>query len=94
MKKAEQAVFVIDDDPSMRTAIRELIEAGGLSCQTFGSGQGLLEAKLPDVPSRLVLDVRLPGLSGLNLQRQPMESEQLATSPEAANSDTCFDWIN
>ena len=64
---------MIDDDPSMRTAIRELIEAVGLSCQTFGSGQELLEAKLPDVPSCLVLDVRLPGLSGLNLQRELTE---------------------
>ena len=68
MKKTDQLVFVIDDDPSMRTAIKELIEAVGLSCQTFGSGQELFEAKLPDVPSCLVLDVRLPGLSGLNLQ--------------------------
>jgi FixJ family two-component response regulator len=73
MTKAEQLVFVIDDDPSMRTAIRELIEAVGLSCQTFGSGQELLEAKLPDLPSCLVLDVRLPGLSGLNLQRELTE---------------------
>ena len=70
MKKAEQVVFVIDDDASMRTAISELIEAVGISCQTFGSGQELLEATLPDVPSCLVLDVRLPGLSGLNLQRE------------------------
>jgi RNA polymerase sigma factor (sigma-70 family) len=70
MKKAEQVVFVIDDDPSMRMAIKELIEAVGISCQTFGSGQELLNATLPDVPSCLVLDVRLPGLSGLNLQRE------------------------
>ena len=70
MKKADQLVFVIDDDPSMRTAIRELIEAVGLSCQTFESGQEFLESKLPDIPSCLVLDVRLPGLSGLNLQRE------------------------
>src|SRR6266852_3645880 len=73
MKKTDQLVFVIDDDPSMRTAIKELIEAVGLSCQTFESGQELLEAKLPDVPSCLVLDVRLPGLSGLNLQRELTE---------------------
>ena len=73
MTKAEQVVFVIDDDPSMRTAIKELIEAVGLSCQTFGSGQEFLTAKLPDVPSCLVLDVRLPGLSGLNLQRELAE---------------------
>jgi RNA polymerase sigma factor (sigma-70 family) len=73
MKKAEQVVFVIDDDPSIRTAIRELIEAVGLSCETFGSGQEFLSAKLPDVPSCLVLDVRLPGVSGLNLQRELVE---------------------
>jgi RNA polymerase sigma factor (sigma-70 family) len=70
MKKADQVVFVIDDDASMRTAISELIEAVGISCQTFGSGQELLDATLPDVPGCLVLDVRLPGLSGLNLQRE------------------------
>ena len=73
MKEAEQVVFVIDDDPSMLMAIRELIEGVGLTCQTFGSGQELLEAKLPEVPSCLVLDVRLPGLSGLNLQRELTE---------------------
>jgi FixJ family two-component response regulator len=73
MKKADQIVFVIDDDPSMRTAISELLKAVGLSCQTFGSGQELLETVLPDVPSCLVLDVRLPGLSGLNVQRELAE---------------------
>jgi RNA polymerase sigma factor (sigma-70 family) len=73
MNKPEQVVFVIDDDPSMRTAIKELIEAVGMSCQTFGTGQELLGATLPDVPSSLVLDVRLPGLSGLNLQRELTE---------------------
>src|SRR6201988_95191 len=73
MKKADQLVFVIDDDASMRTAIKELIEAVGLSCQTFESGQEFLDAKLPDLPSCLVLDVRLPGLSGLNLQRELTE---------------------
>src|SRR5918996_125440 len=73
MKTAEQVVLVIDDDPSMRTAIKELIEAVGLTCQTFGSGKEFLEANLPDVPRCLVLDVRLPGLSGLNLQRELTE---------------------
>jgi Response regulator len=73
MKKSDQVVFVIDDDASMRSAIKELIEAVGISCQTFESGQELLRAELPDVPSSLVLDVRLPGLSGLNLQRELSE---------------------
>jgi FixJ family two-component response regulator len=57
MKKAEQVVFESYDDPSMSTVIRELIEAVGLSGQTFGSGQELLKAKLPNVSSCLVLDV-------------------------------------
>jgi FixJ family two-component response regulator len=70
MKNPDQMVFVIDDDPSMRTAIKELIEAVGLNCQTFSSGQELLDASLPDVPGCLVLDVRLPGLSGLHLQKE------------------------
>jgi FixJ family two-component response regulator len=70
MKNPDQIVLVIDDDPSMRTAIKELIEAVGLNCQTFGSGQELLEARLPDVPGCLILDVRLPGLSGLHLQKE------------------------
>ena len=69
-KKADQVVLVIDDDPSVRTAITSLIEAVGLRCQTFASGHEFLEAELPDVPRCLVLDVRLPGLSGLNLQRE------------------------
>lgn len=73
MKNPDKIVFVIDDDPSMRTAIKELIEAVGLNCQTFTSGQELLEAKLPDVPGCLILDVRLPGLSGLHLQRELAE---------------------
>jgi len=75
MKKADQLVLVIDDDPSMRLAITELIEAVGLSCRTFGSAQEFLEAELPDVPKCLVLDVRLPGLSGLNLQRELIERD-------------------
>ena len=74
MNKADQLVFVIDDDPSMRTAIKELIEAVGFSCQTFETAQEFLETKLPDVPSCLVLDVRLPGLSGLSLQRELTKS--------------------
>jgi len=73
MKTADQLVFVVDDDPSMRTAIKELIEAVGLSCQTFASGHEFLEAKLPEIPSCLVLDVRLPGLSGIKLQRELTE---------------------
>jgi FixJ family two-component response regulator len=70
MKNTGQIVYVIDDDPSMRTALKELIEAVGLSCQTFESGQQFLAETLAEIPSCLVLDVRLPGLSGLNLQKE------------------------
>lgn len=73
MQKPQQVVFVIDDDPSIRTAIKDLIEAVGMSCQTFESGHELLGAVLPDVPRSLVLDVRLPGLSGLQIQRELTE---------------------
>jgi FixJ family two-component response regulator len=73
MSKVDQIVFVIDDNSSMRAAIKTLIETVGLHCETFGSGLEFLQSKLPDVPGCLVLDVRLPGLSGLNLQRELAE---------------------
>lgn len=70
MKREDQIVFVIDDDPSMRQAIKTLIETVGLKGETFVSGQEFLQSELPEVPRCLVLDVRLPGLGGLNLQRE------------------------
>jgi FixJ family two-component response regulator len=73
MKQVEQMVLIIDDDPSVRTAIAELMRAVGLTSQTFASGEEFLKVDLLDVPSCLVLDVRLPGLSGLNLQRELSE---------------------
>jgi FixJ family two-component response regulator len=73
MTTENQMVFVIDDDPSMRTAIKRLIETVGLRVETFRSGREFLASTLPDVPSCLVLDVRLPGLSGLALQRELAE---------------------
>jgi FixJ family two-component response regulator len=73
MKKADEVVIVIDDDLSMRQAIETLLETVGLNSQAYGSGQEFLQSPLLDVPSCLVLDVRLPGLSGLNLQRELSE---------------------
>lgn len=61
-------VFVIDDDLSMRRALTSLIQSVGLEVETFGSAAELLKGKLPEVASCLVLDIRLPGLSGLDLQ--------------------------
>jgi FixJ family two-component response regulator len=68
--KMDQMVFIIDDDASMRSAISRLLGAVGLEVQMFPSGQKFLTSKLPDVPGCLVLDVRLPGLSGLDLQQE------------------------
>ena len=70
MRNADAVVIIIDDDASMREAIMTLIETVGLNTQTYASGQEFLQHSPPDGPSCLVLDVRLPGLSGLNLQRE------------------------
>ena len=72
-KAPTQLVFVIDDDASMREAISRLLHAIGLTVRTFGSAREFLQHRLPDIPSCLVLDVRLPGLSGLDLQREMVE---------------------
>ena len=68
--KSNQVVFVVDDDASMCAAISRLLGAVGLEAQMFPSGQKFLASKLPDVPGCVVLDVRLPGLSGLDLQQE------------------------
>jgi FixJ family two-component response regulator len=73
MKRVDEVVFVVDDDPSMLAAIKTLIETVGLHCEAFGSGIEFLAGKLPDMPSCLVLDVRLPGFGGLALQRELAE---------------------
>ena len=68
---AEEAmVFVVDDDESMREALRSLFRSVSLKVETFGSAADLLRSKLPDVATCLVLDVRLPGLSGLDFQAE------------------------
>ena len=61
-------VFVIDDDESMRRGLTNLFESVGLRVEAFGSAPELLQRKLPDVPGCVVLDVRLPGMSGLDFQ--------------------------
>src|SRR5262245_42104995 len=63
-------VFVVDDDLSIRTALKSLIRSVGLDVETFASCQEFLKFERPDVPGCLVLDVRLPGMSGLDFQRQ------------------------
>lgn len=69
MKTGDAIVFVIDDDESMREAIRSLIRSVGVNVETFASADEFLRTKRPDVPACLILDVRMPGLSGLDLQR-------------------------
>ena len=66
----EPIVFVIDDDASMRRALTNLFQSVGLGVQVFGSAAEMLQSKLPDVASCLVLDIRLPGLSGLDFQTE------------------------
>lgn len=63
-------VFVIDDDEEIRASIQRLLKTVGLQGQTFARAQDFLQLKTPEVPSCLVLDVRLPGMSGLEVQRQ------------------------
>jgi FixJ family two-component response regulator len=67
---AEPVVFVVDDDRGIREAIKSLIASVGLRVDTFSTAQEFLAAPRPDAPACLILDVRLPGLSGLDLQRE------------------------
>jgi FixJ family two-component response regulator len=66
----EPIVFVIDDDASVRRALANLFQSVGLRVEVFGSAPEMLQSKLPDVASCLVLDIRLPGLSGLDFQAE------------------------
>ena len=70
MKRPESRVFIVEDDPSMRNALKNLLRSVGLESQQFASAQEFLDAERPDIPSCLILDVRLPGQSGLDLQRE------------------------
>jgi FixJ family two-component response regulator len=75
MKTGDPIVFVVDDDSSMREALADLIASVGLSVEAFKSAPEFLERRRPDAPACLVLDVRLPGLSGLDLQRELLHRE-------------------
>src|ERR1700754_3258819 len=66
----EPVVFVIDDDDSMRRALSNLFQSVGLKVEVFGSAPEILQSKLPDIASCLVLDIRLPGSSGLDFQTE------------------------
>jgi RNA polymerase sigma factor (sigma-70 family) len=67
---ATPLVFVVDDDASVRSSLKFLLSTVGLQAETFDSADSFLHKKRPDVPSCLVLDVRLPGVSGIDFQRE------------------------
>ncbi len=67
-------VFIVDDDARMRAAMQRLLKTVGLYSESFSTPQDFLRQKLPDSPTCLVLDVRLPGMSGLEVQRQLKEA--------------------
>jgi len=70
VKKIDPIVFVVDDDAAVRAAIKDLLESAGIGVQTFASGAEFLARTAVDAPSCLILDVRLPGTSGLEFQRE------------------------
>jgi len=74
MTEAGGVVFVIDDDPSMRESLKNLIRSVGLRAEAFGSADEFLGSKRLHGPGCLVLDVRMPGMSGLDLQKRMVEA--------------------
>lgn len=68
MTSFDATVFIVDDDPLIRDALKQLIKSVGLGAQTFSSAQEFLEQDLPEIPSCLILDIRMPRLSGFDLQ--------------------------
>ena len=67
-------VFAIDDDPLVRDSVADLLDSAGFTARTFGSATEFLESEHPDLPGCLILDVELPGLSGLDLQAELAKS--------------------
>jgi RNA polymerase sigma factor (sigma-70 family) len=74
MKAEQPVVFVVDDDASVRAAVARALRTVGLEVESFGSTREFLQSKRRDAPGCLVLDVRLPGASGMELQRELMKS--------------------
>jgi len=75
MTSGSPVVFVVDDDRSVRDGLRRLLTSVGLGVEVFPTAQEFLRARRPDGPGCLVLDVRLPGLSGLDLQRELADTD-------------------
>ena len=74
MRENNGLVFVVDDDAAMRRSLEDLMSSVGLEVEGFPSAQEFLRHKRPDVPGCLVLDVRMPGLTGLDLQKRMVEA--------------------
>ena len=74
MTDEQPIVFIVDDDASVRDAVADLLRSVGLRAESFKSAEEFLQAKRPDAPGCIVLDVRLPGPSGLEFQRTLIES--------------------
>ena len=74
MTEEQPVVFVIDDDGMVRDAVKDLLRSVGLKVESFGSAQDFLQSKRSDAPGCIVLDVRLPGASGLEFQRTLVQS--------------------
>jgi FixJ family two-component response regulator len=75
MAEEEPVIYVVDDDSSMRDAINSLVRSIGFRVRSFASARDFLESNLGDVGGCLVLDVRMPGLSGLDLQKELINAE-------------------
>ena len=71
---AERTVFIIDDDPDIRAAMRRLLKTVSLNAELFATAQEFLQRTIPKGPSCLVLDMRLPGMNGLEVQRNLLEA--------------------
>lgn len=67
---AESMIYIVDDDSSVRASLQDLLASVGLASMAFGSAREFMDAELPDTPACLILDVRMPGLSGLDFQQE------------------------
>src|SRR5512134_1498897 len=75
MRESEAVIAIVDDDPSVREGLRSLLRSAGWWVETFASAQEFLDRPGAEVPCCLILDLRLPGLSGLDLQKKMAEVE-------------------
>ena len=88
MTHTRAVVYVVDDDTSAREGVAGLIRSAGLTAKTFTSAEEFLAAPRPRIPSCLVLDVSLPGASGLDLQQELAKSDAQIPSSSSAGTAT------